>query len=94
MPHVLGTLQGWQVKEEAKEGEGHEEGSGLKLAEPGTLSPEEYRSFVGDLVNFMTYAAEPSSTERVHTGGRVMIYLLVLLVLTYLLKKEFWRDVH
>lgn len=96
MPHVLGALQGWQVKEEAPAGEAahHGEGEELKLAEPGSLSPEEYKAFVADLVNFMAYAAEPTTSQRLHTGGRVMIYLLVLLVLTYLLKKEYWRDIH
>jgi ubiquinol-cytochrome c reductase cytochrome c1 subunit len=101
MPHVLGELQGWQVKEaaphaeagkEPAEGHGHE--AGLKLEHPGKLTTEEYRDFITDLVNFMTYAAEPSTADRLHTGGRVMVYLLILLALTYYLKKEFWRDIH
>lgn len=94
MPAVLGNLQGWQVKEEAKAGEAAEETSPLKLVAPGSMSPEAYQNFVTDLVNFMTYAAEPSTGDRVHTGIRVMVYLLVLLALTYALKKEFWRDIH
>lgn len=98
MPHVLGDLQGVQVKKEVHEGEhaegGHEGGNPLELVQPGTLSPEEYQKFVADLVNFMTYAAEPGRNARISTGVKVILYLFVLLALTYLLKREFWRDVH
>lgn len=104
MPHVLWELQGLQVKPAAaKEGEadaehaeheGHEGGTGLELAHPGKLSPEEYEKFTGDLVNFMAYAAEPGRAERLAMGPKVLLYLLVLTVLCYLLKKEFWKDVH
>jgi ubiquinol-cytochrome c reductase cytochrome c1 subunit len=98
MPAVLWQLQGWQVKEETKEGEEHAGGEEehhvpLKLVQPGTLSPDEYEKFVGDLVNFMSYAAEPGKSIRMGVGPNAMIYLLILLVLCYLLKKEFWRDI-
>lgn len=97
MPAVLGELQGWQVKaEEGKGGaaESHEE-LPLKLAQPGSMTPEEYKAFVTDLTNFMVYAAEPTAAERQSTGWNVLFYLVFLLLpLTYFLKKEFWRDVH
>ncbi|MDB5985329.1 MAG: cytochrome c1, partial [Nevskia sp.] len=93
MPAVLGELQGWQKKAEPAKGE--EEGAPkFELVQAGTLSPEEYKEFVVDLTNFMAYASEPGKSERIALGGKVMLYLLILLVLTYLLKKEFWRDVH
>jgi ubiquinol-cytochrome c reductase cytochrome c1 subunit len=94
MPAVLGELQGWQSKPEAAKGESADEAPQLKLVQPGTLSPEEYRAFVGDLTNFMVYAAEPTVFERLGLGWKVLAYLFVLLILTYLLKKEFWRDIH
>lgn len=97
MPNVLWELQGWQVKEEAQgdaHAEGGHHGAPLKLVEPGKLSPAEYEKFVGDLTNFMAYAAEPGKTARVASGYKAMAYLLVLLVLCFLLKKEFWRDIH
>ncbi len=95
MPHVLGGLQGWQVKAEEKAGEERKEGAAkFEVVQAGTLSPEDYKAFVSDLTNFMVYAAEPIATKRVATGVRVMVYLLVLWALTYMLKKEFWRDVH
>ena len=101
MPHVLWELQGWQVKSEgdhAADGEGHGGGhgadTGLTLAQEGTLTPEEYEAFVADTVNFMAYAAEPGRAGRVGLGMKVMLFLLLFTVLAYLLKKEYWKDVH
>jgi len=100
MPHVLWELQGWQEKAEAHgeaaHGEAHgEEGHAapFKLVQQGSLTPEQYEKFVGDLVNFMSYAAEPGKSHRVAVGGKAIAYLLILLVLCFLLKKEFWRDI-
>jgi ubiquinol-cytochrome c reductase cytochrome c1 subunit len=100
MPHVLGELQGWQKLDEHKNAEAEkgkteeETGPRFELIEAGQLSPEEYKKFVTDLTNFMTYAAEPVGVERVDLGIKVMLFLAVLLILTYLLKQEFWRDIH
>jgi len=102
MPHVLWELQGWQVKSapkaegehaEAAHGEEHH-GTGLELAQPGKLSPEEYKKFTADLTNFMVYAAEPGRAQRIALGPKVLLYLLVLTWLFYALKKEFWKDIH
>lgn len=98
MPHVLWELQGWQVKPAAKaEGaaaEGEHGGSGLELAQPGKLSPDDYQKFTADLTNFMVYAAEPGRAGRISLGGKVILYLLVLTALFYALKKEYWKDIH
>ena len=98
MPHVLWELQGWQKKAEHKaEGEhggDHHGGSAFEKVTDGSLKPAEYEAFVADLVNFMDYASEPGKQARIALGLKVMLYLFGLLVLTYLLKKEFWRDVH
>lgn len=100
MPHVLWELQGWQVKDEdgahdaAHDSHGGGSPNGLVLATEGTLSPKEYQAFVGDLVNFMTYAAEPGRVGRQQLGMKVMLFLLLFTFLAYLLKKEYWRDIH
>ncbi|MGQ0620991.1 MAG: cytochrome c1 [Panacagrimonas sp.] len=100
MPHVLWELQGWQVKEEhkaeatAEEDHGAHHGPPLKLVKQGSLSPDEYDKFVGDLVNYMAYAAEPGRAGRIALGSKAILFLLILLVLAYLLKKEYWKDVH
>jgi ubiquinol-cytochrome c reductase cytochrome c1 subunit len=61
---------------------------------PGSLSQIEYDILVRDLVNFMTWMAEPNQLERKQAGYIVMLVLLALLVLAYLVYKEFWKDVH
>jgi ubiquinol-cytochrome c reductase cytochrome c1 subunit len=35
-----------------------------------------------------------SKAQRVSVGFKAIIYLVLLFGLAYLLKKEFWRDVH
>ncbi len=98
MPHVLWELQGWQVKHAAETGEAadahHGPDNGLTLATEGTLSPKEYEAFVGDIVNFMAYTAEPGRSDRQRIGVKVLLFLLVFTYLAYLLKKEYWRDIH
>ncbi len=54
----------------------------------------DYDILVRDLVNFMTWMAEPNQLVRKQTGYVVLLVLFVLLVLAYLLYKEFWKDVH
>lgn len=86
MPHVLYELQGEQVLDH----ETHE----LKLTKPGRLSAEEYDTLVGDLTNFMAYMAEPVKQQRNQLGWFVLLFLGVLLALTYKLKKAYWKDIH
>ncbi len=86
MPHVLYELQGVQVMNH----ETHE----LTLTKPGRMSVAEYDSFIGDLSNYMAYMAEPAKQQRNHLGWFVLIFLGVLLVLTYKLKKAYWKDIH
>jgi ubiquinol-cytochrome c reductase cytochrome c1 subunit len=97
MPDVLWELQGWQkpVITTVKDADGTERKViKLELVEPGKLSPKEFDRAVRDLVNFMAYMAEPAKHERQQVGVKVILFLLVFLVLAYLLKKEFWKDVH
>jgi ubiquinol-cytochrome c reductase cytochrome c1 subunit len=86
MPHVLYELQGEQTFDH----ETHE----LKLTKPGKLSPSEYDLLTADLVNYMAYMAEPAKQQRNHLGWFVLLFLGVLLVLAYKLKKAYWRDIH
>jgi ubiquinol-cytochrome c reductase cytochrome c1 subunit len=96
MPHVLWELQGQQVlKVEEHEGpHGKTHTSTLVLEAPGTLSPREYDRLVADLVNYLVFMGEPMRAQRAHIGYAVLIALGVLFVLSYLLKKEYWKDVH
>jgi ubiquinol-cytochrome c reductase cytochrome c1 subunit len=57
------------------------------------LGPDGYAAAVGDLVNFMTYMAEPSRLQRERLGVWVLLFLAFLFIPVYFLNKEFWRDV-
>jgi len=98
MPHVLWELQGQQELEAQKEGGEGEHGAHaapkLVLAQPGALTPKEYDAFVADLVNYLVYMGEPARASRVQLGILTLLFLGVLFVLTYFLKKEYWKDVH
>lgn len=95
MPHVLGDLQGWQKKVEPAEGAhgGHAKPE-YELVQAGTMKPAEYKEFVGDLTNFMVYAAEPGRSQRMALGGPVLLFTVVFGILCWLLKQEYWKDVH
>ena len=54
----------------------------------------EYDEMVADLVNYLAYMAEPARQERKIIGIYVLLFLGVMFVLAYLLKKEYWKDVH
>jgi len=47
-----------------------------------------------DLANFLVYLGEPAKLVRYQIGPYVLIFLAVFLVFAYLLKKEYWKDVH
>ena len=86
MPHILYELQGEQTL--------NHETHKLELAKPGKLSVTEYDTLVGDLTNYLAYMAEPAKQQRNHLGWLVLLFLGVLLVLTYKLKKAYWKDIH
>jgi ubiquinol-cytochrome c reductase cytochrome c1 subunit len=91
MPNPLWQLQGEQHAEIRKTIYG--EYTKLVLDDPGTLTEREFDVFVNDLVNFLVYVGEPVQLERERLGKYVIIFLLMFLVIAYLLKKEYWKDV-
>ena len=96
MPHPLWQLQGQPVlKVEERESHGHTvQVRSIAPDVPGVLSAAEYDRAVADLVNFLTYMGEPWRLHSVRIGIIVMFFLAIMLLLVYLLKLEFWRDVH
>lgn len=89
MPHVLWELQG--IKRAVKQDDGSTK---LETVKEGRMTDAEYRGAMRDLVNFMVYISEPAQMERYRIGFWVIFYLLILLVVVYMLKREFWRDVY
>jgi ubiquinol-cytochrome c reductase cytochrome c1 subunit len=98
MPNVLWQLQGTQeaVYKTVTDDEGHERKvlEGVELVEAGSQTPEEFDRTVRDLVNFLAYMGDPVKLERQSLGYKVLLFLFVFFIVAYLLKKEYWRDVH
>ena len=92
MPNPLWQLQGEQTAETRRTIWG--EYTKLVIEEPGILSEKEFDLFVNDLVNFLVYVGEPVQLERQRIGKYVIFFLIMFLVIAYLLKKEYWKDVH
>ena len=94
MPHVLYRLQGYREAEFEGATGGLRHFAGYVEKTPGQMSNEEYDAAMRDLTNFMVYLAEPAKLVRYKIGVWVMIFMGVLVFLTYATKKEYWRDVH
>ena len=96
MPHVLEELQGTPRRATERrmvDGEMRDVSVGIRADGNGTMSPEEFDQAMLDLTNFLVYTGEPMILERQRMGYFVIGFLLVLLILTILLKKEYWRDI-
>ncbi len=65
----------------------------LILNRQGSMTPEQFDATTADVVNFLAYAAEPYHIEQHRIGKWVLGFLVVLFVLMYLLKREYWKDV-
>lgn len=97
MPNVLWTLQGIQTpvyRQETTDGFTHEVIDHFELTREGTQSPEEFNQTARDIAAFLDYAGEPAKLKRKHVGVWVILFLVVFTFLAYLLKAEYWRDVH
>jgi ubiquinol-cytochrome c reductase cytochrome c1 subunit len=98
MPHVLWELQGLQKPVHHTQtdelGKEIQVISHLEQATPGSIAPVEFKKNLRDLVSFMVYLGEPAKLVRYRVGAGVLIFLSILLVVVYLLKREYWKDVH
>lgn len=93
MPHVLYEWQGQQRAVLEKDASGVMRVKSFDLERPGAMSKTEYDAAIRDLTNFLVYLGEPAKLERRHLGGYVIAFLLVLVALSYLLKKSYWKEV-
>jgi ubiquinol-cytochrome c reductase cytochrome c1 subunit len=98
MPHVLADLQGLQkaVYKEVVSADGATRSviEKLEIAQPGRMNEKEFDQAMNDLVNFMVYMGEPAKMERQKLGWKVLAFILLMIVIFYLLKKEYWKDIH
>ena len=96
MPNPLWEMQGLQ---HAVHGKAESPGAdppviGLKIEQPGNVDAQQYDQTVRDITNFLEYAGEPAALKRQKLGVWVILFLALLTFLAYLLKKEYWKDVH
>jgi len=98
MPNPLWELQGIQVPvyETVENEQGMKEKHlvGLKMASPGKLSPEEFDRTVRDITTFLEYVGEPAKIKRQSMGIWVLLFVVIFTLLAWLLKHEYWKDVH
>ena len=94
MPHVLYNLQGARHAIFKKDDHGVEVFDHYEMVKPGSLNEDEFDASVRDLTNFMVYLAEPARMVRYKLGVYVLIFLSIFFVFAYLLKKEYFKDVH
>ena len=66
----------------------------IELQSQGSMTATEFDATMTDVVNFLAFAAAPYYAEQTYLGYWVIGFLLLLLVLVYLLKKEYWKDIN
>ena len=96
MPNPLWELQGLQHAEfgEPDAATGERQPERLVVTNPGRLQGQEFDQVVRDITNFLEYAGEPAALKRQALGVWVILFLVLLTFLGYLLKQEYWSDVH
>ncbi len=95
MPNPLWELQGQQHAEYGEPDEiGERHVEALELVRPGRQTAEEFNQTARDITNFLEYAGEPAALKRQSMGVWVILFLVFLTFLAYLLKQDYWKDVH
>ncbi len=93
MPHVMWQVQGLQ-KAVYKEVDGKKVVDKLEIVEPGSMSVAEFDGAMRDLTAFLSYVGEPIQAKRRSMGKWVLLFIGVFFILAYMLKKEYWKDIH
>ncbi|MFO8155133.1 MAG: cytochrome c1 [Pseudomonadota bacterium] len=98
MPHVLAELEGLKKPvyetHTDEEGEEHRERVGFEYITEGSMTPAEYDRAARDLTTFLSYVGEPAQLVRYQLGVWVIGFLAVFGFIAYLLKREYWKDIH
>jgi ubiquinol-cytochrome c reductase cytochrome c1 subunit len=99
MPHVLWDLQGVRKAKFVEEKDPHDESKtvhkfeGFEQIKPGKLSSQAYDTQIADLVGFMAWMSEPVKNKRQQLGVWVLLFMSILLFLTWRLNASFWKEV-
>ena len=95
MPNPLWELQGLQQPVYGKQtAAGEMPVEGFTVSQPGTQDAAAFDQTVRDITAFLEYAGEPAALKRESLGVWVILFLAFLAFLAWLLKNEYWRDVH
>jgi len=95
MPNPLWELQGLQQPVYGKRtAAGEMPVEGFTVSQPGTQDAAAFDQTVRDITAFLEYAGEPAATKREGLGVWVILFLAFFTMMAWLLKKEYWRDVH
>ncbi|QNP41093.1 cytochrome c1 [Lysobacter terrestris] len=96
MPNPLWQMQGLQHAEygEPDKATGDRPVHGLKITQPGTQTPAQFDQSVRDITTFLEYAGEPAALKREKLGVWVILFLAFFTFLAWMLKHEYWKDVH
>ena len=97
--HVYNFLRGFTMDESSPTGTDNQALPGTSMPNvlwlvQEQLSHEEFDQFTLDIVNFLDYVAEPIQLKRKNIGIWVILFLLIFLILSYLLYKDIWKEVH
>lgn len=95
MPNPLWELQGLQQPVHGKKtATGEMPVEGFTISQPGTQDAQAFDQTARDITAFLEYAGEPAALKRESLGVWVVLFLAFLAFLAWLLKNEYWRDVH
>lgn len=101
MPNLFEPIQGRQEpifkkKETVIDGELQtiDEITGLTLVRKGSMNAHQFNQAMTDLVAFLDYVGEPNKLKRYRLGVWVLLFLSIFTILIYLLKREFWKNIH
>lgn len=94
MPNVMWELQGVQEAVVSVSDKGVKTIESLSIVKAGTHSVAEFDHVVKDLVTYLVYMGEPMQLERKALGVKILIFLFFFFIVAYMLKKEYWKDVH
>ena len=95
MPNPLWEMQGLQRPVHGEVDEiGEPTVAHLELGTPGSQNAQQFDQTVRDITAFLEYVGEPAALKRQQLGVWVLLFLTFLTFLAWLLKKEYWRDVH
>ena len=93
MPNSLAPLEGVVIAKETQQNANHDMPINLVLLEPGEMSEQHFDSALQDLVTFLVYVGEPAQLIRYKIGGVVILFLCILLIFAYQLKRFYWRNI-